>query len=165
MAEELDLPALVRLLAEALSASRRRVVTAESCTGGGLAEALTSVAGSSAWYERGFIVYSNIAKREMLGVKAATLARFGAVSEQTARAMAQGALRHSHAELAVAITGIAGPGGGTPEKPVGTVCLAWADKQSLHSTTAHFSGDRQAVRRQAEARALRGLLEYAKQPK
>ncbi len=162
MVGELETEALVRRLAQALNAAGLTIVTAESCTGGGLAEALTSVPGSSAWFERGFVVYSNTAKREMLGVKAATLARFGAVSEQTARAMATGALQHSHADLAVAITGIAGPGGGTPEKPVGTVCLAWANKQAQHSATYHFNGDRLRVRRQAVISALQGLLEHAK---
>jgi nicotinamide-nucleotide amidase len=162
MAGDVEIQALLEQLAQALNTTGRTVVTAESCTGGGLAEALTSVPGSSGWFERGFVVYTNTAKREMLDVKAATLARFGAVSEQTARAMAAGALRHSHGDLAVAITGIAGPDGGTPEKPVGTVCLAWADKESQHSTTCRFNGDRQSVRRQSVVSALQGLLEYAK---
>jgi nicotinamide-nucleotide amidase len=109
-------------------------------------------------YERGFISYSNTAKREMLGVKTETLTRHGAVSESTARAMAEGALAHSHADLTVAITGIAGPAGGTPEKPVGTVCFAWAArKQPTQSRTQRFTGDREAVRRQAIKIALEGL--------
>ena len=162
MASDVEIQALLQLLAQALNTTGRTIVTAESCTGGGLAEALTSVPGSSGWFERGFVVYTNTAKREMLDVKAATLARFGAVSEQTARAMAVGALRHSHGDLAAAITGIAGPDGGTPEKPVGTVCLAWATKELQHATTCHFNGDRQSVRRQSVIGALQGLLEYAK---
>lgn len=151
-------------LGQALMARRQMVATAESCTGGWVAQVLTSVAGSSAWFERGFVTYSNTAKREMLGVPAATLARHGAVSEPTARAMAQGALEGSHAEVALAITGIAGPGGGSPEKPVGTVCFAWAAKKlPVYSTTVHFAGDRQAVRAQAVATALDGLLGYLRQ--
>jgi nicotinamide-nucleotide amidase len=159
VAGDLEIEKLLHQLAHALNANGRTIVTAESCTGGGLAEALTSVPNSSAWFERGFIVYSNTAKREMLGVKAATLARFGAVSEQTARAMAMGALDHSHGDLAVAITGIAGPSGGTPEKPVGTVCFAWVNKRQEARTLTHlFQGDRQAIRRQAVIFALQDLL-------
>src|SRR4051812_31201744 len=124
MASDVEIQTLVQQLGQALNTTGRIIVTAESCTGGGLAEALTSVPGSSGWFERGFVVYTNTAKREMLDVKAATLARFGAVSEQTARAMVEGALGHSNGHLAAAITGIAGPDGGTPEKPVGTVCFA-----------------------------------------
>lgn len=158
--DDLDLVSLVTQLAERLSARRRWLVTAESCTGGGLSEALTAVPGSSAWFERGYIAYSNTAKREMLQVKAATLARFGAVSEQTAIAMAAGALAHSHADVAVAITGVAGPSGGTAEKPVGTVCFAWMNKgEEAQAATRLFPGDRQAVRRQAIVFALQGLLE------
>jgi nicotinamide-nucleotide amidase len=153
-----DLLALADQFGYALKQAGRSVATAESCTGGWLGEVLTSVPGSSLWYERGFISYSNMAKREMLGVKTETLARFGAVSEQTARAMAEGALAHSHADLAVAITGIAGPAGGSPEKPVGTVCFAWAARRvPAYGTTRHFSGDREAVRRQAVKAAIEGL--------
>jgi nicotinamide-nucleotide amidase len=155
---------LVQTLGQVLVERRQMVATAESCTGGWVAQVLTSVAGSSAWFERGFVTYSNSAKREMLGVPATTLARHGAVSEQTARAMAQGALNASHADVALAITGVAGPGGGSPEKPVGTVCLAWAAKKMpVHSITAHFAGDRQAVRAQAVAAAVDGLLAYLRQ--
>ena len=137
------------------------LATAESCTGGWAAQALTSVAGSSEWFDRGFVTYTNRAKREMLGVKTAVLARHGAVSEQTARELAEGALAHSHAQVALAITGIAGPGGGTPEKPVGTVCFAWAGKQhETRSAQHHFTGDREAVRRQSVATALQGLLDF-----
>ena len=148
-------------LAETLKAAGLSLATVESCTGGGLAEVLTTIPGSSHWFERGFISYSNLSKREMLGVKTETLARHGAVSEPTARAMAEGALSHSAADLAVAITGIAGPGGGTEAKPVGTVCFAWARrKHETRSTTLHFSGDRVAVRRQSVAAAIEGLRGY-----
>ena len=133
--------------------------TAESCTGGLVAGAITDVAGSSAWFDRGFVTYSNEAKMELLGVSAATLARHGAVSEATARAMAEGALARSRARLAVAITGVAGPGGGSAAKPVGTVCFAWAVRDGATiATTRHFEGDRFAVRRAAVAAALAGLL-------
>lgn len=153
-----DLITLADHLGHALKQAGRSVATAESCTGGWLGAVLTSIPGSSQWYDRGFVSYSNVAKREMLGVKTEALTRHGAVSEPTARAMAEGALAHSHADLTVAITGIAGPGGGTPEKPVGTVCLAWAArKQPTLTRTQHFSGDREAVRRQAILAAMEGL--------
>ena len=153
-----ELLALADQFGHALKQAGRSVATAESCTGGWLGEVLTSVPGSSLWYERGFITYSNMAKREMLGVRTETLTRFGAVSEQTARAMAEGALAHSHADLAVAITGIAGPAGGSAEKPVGTVCFAWgARRVPVYSTTRRFSGDREAVRREAVKAAIEGL--------
>ncbi len=155
-----ELLKLAEQLAQTLKVAGLSLTTAESCTGGGLAEVLTAIPGSSLWFERGFVSYSNLAKREMLGVKTDTLALHGAVSEPVARAMAEGALAHSHADLAVAITGIAGPGGGTEAKPVGTVCFAWARrKQASRSTTLHFSGDRAAVRRQAMAAAIEGLRE------
>jgi nicotinamide-nucleotide amidase len=152
--------ALARKIADALSARGALLATAESCTGGWAAQALTAIAGSSNWYERGFVTYSNAAKEEMLGVRRQTLERHGAVSEQTAREMALGALEHSRAALALAITGIAGPSGGTPDKPVGTVCFAWAAKGGApRSETRHFAGDREAVRRQSVERALAGVLE------
>ncbi len=151
-------------LAETLTAAGLTLATAESCTGGGLAEVLTTLPGSSLWFERGFISYSNLSKREMLGVKTETLARHGAVSEPTARVMAEGALTHSPADLAVAITGIAGPGGGTEAKPVGTVCFAWASrKHATRATTLHFPGDRAAVRRQSVSAAIEGLLGYLRE--
>jgi len=153
-----ELVTLADHLGHDLKQAGRSVATAESCTGGWLGAVLTSIPGSSLWYERGFVSYSNMAKREMLGVKTETLTRHGAVSEPTARAMAEGALAHSHADLTVAITGIAGPAGGTPEKPVGTVCFAWAArKQQTQSRTQRFAGDREAVRRQAIKTALEGL--------
>jgi nicotinamide-nucleotide amidase len=153
-----ELVTLADHLGHDLKQAGRSLATAESCTGGWLGAVLTSIPGSSFWYERGFISYSNTAKREMLGVKTETLTRHGAVSEPTARAMAEGALARSHADLTVAITGIAGPAGGTPEKPVGTVCFAWAArKQPTQSRTQRLSGDREAVRRQAIKIALEGL--------
>jgi nicotinamide-nucleotide amidase len=153
-----ELITLADQLGQALKQAGYSVATAESCTGGWLGEVLTSIPGSSLWYERGFITYSNMAKREMLGVKTETLTRHGAVSEQTARAMAEGALSASHADLVVAITGIAGPGGGTPEKPVGTVCFAWvACRRPVVSQTRHFHGDRAAIRRAAVIAAITGL--------
>lgn len=135
------------------------LATAESCTGGWVGEAVTSVPGSSQWYERGFITYTNDAKREMLDVSADTLSSHGAVSEETVREMAAGALKHSRAQVVLAVSGIAGPGGDVPGKPVGTVCFAWslAGEQPA-SETMHFIGDRAAVRRQAVIHALRGVL-------
>lgn len=146
---------LVTDIGTALVAQGRMLTTAESCTGGWLARDLTAVPGSSRWFERGFVTYTNRAKVEMLGVRAATLDQHGAVSEAVVREMAEGALRHSHAQLAVAISGIAGPGGGSEEKPVGTVWLAWAVSGSA-SLARHqlFSGDREAVRAQAVELAL-----------
>ena len=151
---------LVPRIAERLAARGALLATAESCTGGWAAQALTALAGSSSWFERGFVTYSNAAKEEMLGVRAETLARHGAVSEEAAREMALGALSRSRASVAFAITGIAGPSGGSAAKPVGTICLAWALKGGApRSETRHFAGDREAVRRQAVERALAGVLE------
>ena len=154
---------LYELAVEAGAALKRRgwmLVTAESCTGGWIGEVVTMVPGSSDWYERGFITYSYIAKRELLGVKPATLETLGAVSEATVREMAAGALANSHAQVAVAVSGTAGPTGGTPEKPVGTVCLAWAlTDGAVLAETQHFAGDREAVRRQAVQRALAKVIE------
>jgi nicotinamide-nucleotide amidase len=151
--------ALAARLGARLKAARAKLVTAESCTGGWAAQVATSVAGSSEWFERGFVTYSNEAKQELLGVRADTLARHGAVSEETAREMAQGALRRGKGTIALAVTGIAGPGGGSASKPVGTVCFAWATDASLRSETQQFSGDREAVRRQSVVRALEGVLQ------
>jgi nicotinamide-nucleotide amidase len=143
----------------ALKARRLMLVTAESCTGGWISEAITMVPGSSDWFERGFVTYTYISKREMLGVKEATLEKHGAVSEEVVREMAEGALARSHAQVAVAVSGVAGPTGGTPEKPVGMVCLAWAMKgTATRSETGRYSGDREAVRRQSVERALKGVL-------
>ena len=141
-----------------LKTAGEQLVTAESCTGGWVAQIVTAVAGSSAWFERGFVTYSDSAKEELLGVRGETLARHGAVSEETAREMALGALARSKAGVAVAVTGIAGPSGGSPDKPVGTVCFAWADRRGARSETRHFSGDRESVRRQSVVHALEGVL-------
>ena len=136
------------------------LAAAESCTGGWLAQSVTAIAGSSAWFDRGFVTYSNAAKMDMLGVPESTLDRHGAVSEAVARAMAQGALAHSRADWTVAITGIAGPGGGSPEKPIGTVCFAWASKNGgCEATFSLFSGDRATIREQAVRFALNGLID------
>lgn len=139
---------------------RLYLTTAESCTGGGIASAITDVSGSSAWFDRGFVSYSNMAKTEMLGVPPALIDRYGAVSEQTARAMAEGALRHSRAQIALSVTGIAGPGGGTEEKPVGTVCFGWAVHHTSKTETRRFKGERDAVRQQTIEHALRELLNF-----
>jgi nicotinamide-nucleotide amidase len=152
--------ALARRVGAALGAAGERLVTAESCTGGWVAQAATSVAGSSAWFDRGFVTYSNEAKREMLGVPARTLLRHGAVSEPTARAMVKGALRRSRGSIALAITGIAGPGGGTRHKPVGTVCFAWARGRKMRSETRRFAGGRNRVRRQSVLHALNEVLKW-----
>ena len=145
---------------------RMFLVTAESCTGGALAEIITRIPGSSHWFERGFVTYSNDAKQELLRVSPETLARCGAVSEETALAMAEGALAYSHAHISVAITGIAGPEGGTPEKPVGTVCIAWAGRnmtpKAVHTV---FQGDRLQVRHQACLLALQGLIDVVESGK
>lgn len=144
---------------EHLSQRGLMLVTAESCTGGWLGQAVTAVAGSSTWYERGFITYSNVSKCEMLGVQQATLDRYGAVSTQTAQEMVIGALNRSHAQIGVSITGIAGPDGGTTMKPVGMVCFAWALKDSLvRQETHYFQGNRETVRRLSVATALQGIL-------
>jgi len=133
------------------------LVTAESCTGGGLAYAITAIPGSSKWFERGFVTYSNESKQELLGVSSNTLEKYGAVSEQTVIEMAHGALRNSHADFSIAITGIAGPDGGTAEKPVGTVWFAWGTKDKIQSQLKFFQGDRKSIREQAIEYAL-GLL-------
>lgn len=136
------------------------VAAAESCTGGWAAQAMTAIAGSSNWFDRGFVTYSNAAKMDMLGVAEATLARHGAVSEETAREMAAGALGRSRARAAFSITGIAGPSGGSDSKPVGTVCFAWAAADlPVESATMRFDGDRRMVRMQSVAYALRRMRE------
>ena len=155
-----ELQQLATQLGDKLLARGWMVATAESCTGGWVGQLLTSLAGSSAWYERGFITYSNAAKTEMLGVPTDTLEIHGAVSEETACAMATGALTHSHAQASLAITGIAGPGGGTPQKPVGMVCYGWAFTDgTVISSNCRLSGDREEIRSRAVAAALRGLID------
>ena len=151
---------LAAKVGEMLSSRGLMLATAESCTGGGVAEAVTEIPGSSEWFERGFITYANQAKVEMLGVQEDTLRLHGAVSEAVVREMAEGALRHSHAHISLAVSGIAGPGGGTPEKPVGTVFFAWSVRNG--ETRAHkllFAGNRAEIRAQSVRIALQGLLE------
>jgi nicotinamide-nucleotide amidase len=154
------LDCLAQQLGEVLQQQGLMLTLAESCTGGMVAQAVTSVAGSSTWFERGFVTYSNQAKVEMLGVSEDTLQQYGAVSEQTATEMAIGALKHSHAAISASITGIAGPTGGSEAKPVGTVCFACAinDKCTLN-TTQYFQGNRQAIREQAAQFVLKALLD------
>lgn len=159
-----DLNSLAQRLGVVLRQHSLMLVTAESCTGGGIAAAVTAVAGSSAWFERGFVTYSNAAKREMLGVQEATLQAHGAVSEPVVREMVAGALQYSAAQVAVAVSGIAGPDGGTPAKPVGTVCLAWGGTGfSIRSETRHFAGGRADVQRQSVAAALAGVIGHVGQ--
>ncbi len=157
--ETAGLEELAIQVAQLLSEKQLRLAVAESCTGGWVAMVLTGIAGSSQWFDRGFVTYSNQSKQQMLGVQAATLETCGAVSEETVAEMTQGALKASDADVTLAISGIAGPGGGTPAKPVGTVCFAWQSKGGeAISTTEKFPGDRQAVRRQAVEYALKQLL-------
>ena len=159
---EPDIESLAGALGQRLLTRQWRVATAESCTGGLVAGAITAIAGSSDWFDRGFVTYSNAAKRELLGVAEAVLRDHGAVSEPTAIAMAEGALTRSDALLSVAITGIAGPGGGSPAKPVGMVCFAWARRSGATISATHYlGGDRAEVRQASVAIALRGLLDLA----
>jgi len=144
----------------ALYAHGIMLATAESCTGGGVASAVTEIAGSSTWFDRGFITYANQSKVDMLGVSPDTLARFGAVSEATVREMVDGALHHSQAQIGLAVSGIAGPGGGTPDKPVGTVWFAWGVKDGVSvARLHHLAGNRAEIRAQAVCIALQGVLE------
>lgn len=154
-----ELLALSKAVGAACRQRRLLLATAESCTGGWAAQVITHTAGSSAWFERGFVTYSNEAKIEMLSVRSETLQRFGAVSPETAAEMAAGAVKNSNALFSLAITGIAGPMGGSPGKPVGTVCFAWCRVGGVAAAeTALFAGDREETRRQAVVHALRGLL-------
>ena len=147
-------------LAELFLKTSTKLVTAESCTGGGLAEILTRIPGSSTWFERGYVTYSNESKQELLSVPLKTLEQFGAVSEETAIAMAEGALENSHADYSVSITGIAGPDGGMEDKPVGTVCFAWCKRyDGGNATRIHFEGDRIKVREQSCMLAMQGLID------
>jgi nicotinamide-nucleotide amidase len=155
-----DLDRLALGVAERLAQTKQKLVTAESCTGGWVAQVVTSVAGSSAWFERGFVTYSNDAKRELLGVPPEVLEKHGAVSEETAREMARGALARSKGTIALSITGVAGPAGGSATKPVGTVCFGWARRGAEPLTqTRVFRGDRESVRRQSVVHALEKVLE------
>jgi nicotinamide-nucleotide amidase len=154
---------IVEQLAELLIKNNKQLTVAESCTGGWVAKVLTDLAGSSAWFERGFVTYSNKAKHEMLAVTESTLETYGAVSQETVAAMATGALKNSHADFSLSISGIAGPDGGSIDKPVGLVWFAWAENDNLSSEQKIFSGDRNAVREQAVAHALTKLVSFIKQ--
>lgn len=157
-----DLQQLTIQVAQVLLNRGWLLATAESCTGGWVAKCCTDLTGSSAWFDSGFIAYSNQAKHDMINVNEKTLAFSGAVSEQTVIEMAQGALQNSSANISVSISGIAGPAGGCDEKPVGTVWLAWATEKSAKAELHHFSGNRDAVRRQAVAIALKGIIKNAR---
>ena len=149
---------------EALKAHGMMLATAESCTGGGVAQAITEVAGSSKWFERGFVTYSNLSKQQMLGVSEATLMQHGAVSEATVREMVEGALANSAAQVALAVSGIAGPDGGTPDKPVGTVWFAWGIKNgAIHAQRHQIDGNRAEVRAHAVQIALQGVINLLNQ--
>lgn len=155
----LTIPALVEHLATELTARGWMVATAESCTGGLIAGACTELSGSSNWFERGFVTYSNAAKTELLGVPASLIDAEGAVSEAVARTMAVGAVQHARAQCAVAVTGVAGPTGGSAEKPVGTVWFGWATPSGVFTERQRFEGDRAAVRQATVQHALAGLLQ------
>lgn len=150
---------LAAQIVDRMTARALMLATAESCTGGWVSKLITDIAGSSAVLDRGFVTYSNEAKQEMLGVPAEILDAYGAVSAETVTAMALGSIERSRADIALAISGIAGPGGGSEEKPVGTVYIAWADRSDARVERALFDGDRDSVRRQAVGRALQGVLE------
>lgn len=163
-----ELNKLALTVGESLASRGMMLATAESCTGGWVAQTITSVAGSSAWFERGFVTYSNVSKQELLGVPHDLILAHGAVSRQVAECMATGAVQHSRAQVALAITGIAGPDGGSEFKPVGTVWLAWAvgyDAEDLNvvAEKCQFDGDRQEVRLQAVMRSLEGLISLLQQ--
>ena len=155
-----DIIDLAARVGRALQAKGLLLATAESCTGGGVAQAITEIAGSSDWFDCGFVAYSNASKTELLDVPAAVIAQFGTVSEEVAGAMAEGALANSNAHLTLATTGIAGPGGAVPGKPVGTVCFAWAREHHVFTERLVFSGDRQSVREQTVIHSLQGLLRF-----
>jgi len=156
-----DLQQLTTQVAKVLLERQWLLSSAESCTGGWVAKCCTDIAGSSAWFDRGLVTYSNQSKQDCLNVKAETLEQFGAVSEQTALEMAKGCLFDSLSDISVSITGIAGPDGGSLDKPVGTVWLAWATKSSAKAELHNFSGNRDAVRRQAVSSALNGIIKNA----
>lgn len=159
LSQELSTPDLCGLLADHLGKRNWLLACAESCTGGLVAAACTSLSGSSVWFERGYVTYSNAAKTELLGVDAALITQHGAVSEAVVRAMASGALAHSHAQVALAVTGVAGPDGGSASKPVGTVWLGWAMPGGVFSAQCHFAGDRATVRNATVHQALAHLLQ------
>lgn len=155
-----DLAVLSERLQRLCLSRRLSVTTAESCTGGGVAAAITDIAGSSDYFETGYVTYSNAAKTRLLGVPEALIEEHGAVSREVVEAMVAGACRESGADLAVAVSGVAGPGGGSPDKPVGTVWLAWGGADARRAECRHFFGDRRAVREQAVRAALAGLVAY-----
>jgi len=164
VSHDVDLDALSQRIGAALQRAGLTLVTAESCTGGGIAEVVTRTAGSSVWFDCGIVSYSNVAKTELLGVDANLIKMHGAVSETVAAAMVLGALKHSAADLALSVTGIAGPDGGSTDKPVGTVCFGWCRRDGLpQADTRHFAGDRASVRRQTTVFALEGLLRLLEQ--
>jgi len=152
--------ALAAQVGKALQEKGLILTTAESCTGGGVAQAITEIAGSSDWFDCGFVTDSNASKTEMLDVSAALMAQMGSVSEEVAAAMATGALGASNAHIALSTTGIAGPTGAVPGKPVGTVCFGWANGDSVHTERLVFAGDRKAVREQSVIHVLQGLLRF-----
>lgn len=152
----------IEILSKQLIKNQLKLVTAESCTGGLIAKQCTDLSGSSLWFERGFVSYSNAAKTEMLAVKESLIEQYGAVSQQVAKSMAKGALHKSHASISVSVTGIAGPSGGTVEKPVGTVWIAWAMRENLISACYLFEGDREQVREKAALKAIEGLIKLLK---
>jgi nicotinamide-nucleotide amidase len=158
-----DINALAIQVGSVLKSQGLMLVTAESCTGGGVAQAITEVAGSSGWFECGFITYSNASKCDLLDVSDGLIVRYGAVSDEVAQAMAEGALSNSNATISVSTTGIAGPDGGVPGKPVGTICFAWAMGHRTYSERLVFQGDRHSVREQTVAHALDGLLRFLEQ--
>ena len=156
-----SLPELSAEVGRVLVSQHFKLATVESCTGGWIGQSLTAAAGSSVWYERGFVTYSNASKSELVGVPRELISRSGAVSEPVVRAMARGALSHSPADLALSVTGIAGPGGGSADKPVGTVWLGWIARTGMERTEQYlFKGDREAVRRQSVVEALSGLIRF-----
>lgn len=165
MFSDADIASLVRELAECLLRGGRSLATAESCTGGWISKALTDLPGSSQWFGFGLVTYSDEAKQRLLGVRASTLERHGAVSEQVVEEMARGVLQQSGAELGLAVSGVAGPGGGSEDKPVGTVWFAWSWRESggiqVQTGLQRFAGDRESVRRQAVMFALQGVLPRA----
>ncbi|MCV6639016.1 CinA family protein [Candidatus Albibeggiatoa sp. nov. NOAA] len=151
---------LAHSLGQELQTRQWKLATAESCTGGWVSQVITEIAGSSTWFDRGFVTYSNQAKQEMLNVSEITLQQHGAVSEATVLAMANGAIQNSQAQASIAISGIAGPSGGTPDKPVGTVWIAWAVKDKVQAQCFHFQGNRQQVRHHAVTAALQNLTQF-----
>ena len=156
--KHISLKELASQIGDSLISRNENLVTAESCTGGWVSMLITSVAGSSRWFDRGFITYSNEAKQEMVSVDRQVIEIHGAVSEETARQMVQGAIKHSHARAGISVTGIAGPGGGSDEKPVGTVCFGWLLDGDCETETCFFSGDREDIRRQSVRHVLSGML-------